>query len=124
MTATLIPFPPRLVDLQPFSERECSDFLFHPDPHTLGDMAAVPAYQEGQRVAQKAAGSFVVLTAVDRGLREEELHRPFNAPQAATNSDHRDPSLAVKAAGAGVSSSTPASATYSPWRTRRDVYWS
>jgi hypothetical protein len=121
MTATLIPFPPRLVDLQLFSERECSDFLFHPDPHTLGDTAAVPAYQEGQRVAQKAAYD---ICAVDRGRCEAGLHKPFNAPQAATNSDR--PFLLPGALTAGESVSPPAlsSATYSPWRTRRGVYWS
>jgi len=67
MTATLIPFPPRLVDLQPFSERECLDFL-SPDRHDL-------------------------------------------LPVTTT-------------AGESVSPPALSSATYSPWRTRREVYWS
>lgn len=70
MTATIIPFPP--------------------DPHSLGATAASAAYQEGQRVAPKAAGLSEVSPAVDRGRFNAGFCIPFNAPHAATNSNRHD----------------------------------
>src|SRR5690606_28702140 len=48
----LIPFPPRLVDLQPFSERECSDFLFSASVLTLRE-----AGTRSRRASEEKPGS-------------------------------------------------------------------